>query len=269
MRPRKRAKETMITFRTTLCAASFALLFLPSCKSKLEKCTDVCAKIRAEDEERCSGDKSCVAGAKEKSRSCTNLCETAFGDKKSSGKSKSTSDDDDDDEEVAVSPADKDEKACTNKDDKDACANTAGRYLLGKDGRSKDESKAVPIAKKACDLGSGFGCELYGRILDDGRGVPKDPAGAMSAFKKACDLKSGGACRSLGLRADSNASRVILLKEACDLEDGMGCAALGAAYLHGNQGTPKDLTKAKELLDKGCRLGQKAACEKVAEIPSR
>lgn len=266
----------MNTLRSPLCAALLALFLLPSCKSKLEKCNSVCDKMLEEDEAKCLGGKSCLADASERAAACLNLCDTALGDK-----SKKDTDDDDkpskktskkskdsDDEEGTGTSADKDERACDKKDDPEGCANTAARYLLGKDGRSKDESKAVPIAKKACDLDSAFGCELYARALDDGRGVVKDPKGAHAAFTKACEKKSGGACRSLSLRLKlSDPARIPLLQKACDLDDGIGCMGLGAAYLHGNQGAPKDLVKAKQFLQKSCSLGQKSACEKVAEIP--
>lgn len=243
-------------------AAALVLFSVPACKSKLEKCEGVCDKIRAEDEAACGGDKACLAEAAAKNDSCHSLCDTAVG----AGAKKRAAGDDEKKKDEG-SPADKDEKAC-EAGDADGCANTGGRYLLGKDGRSKDEAKGAAILKKACDLGSGFGCEIYGRALNDGRGVPKDLKAADEAFTKACDKKSGGACRSLALRLDTaDPKRIPLLEKACDLDDGIGCMGLGAAYLHGDQGAPKDLKKAKQILQKACKLGQKGTCEKAAEIP--
>ncbi len=255
----------MNTLRFTLGAALAAATLLPSCKSKLEKCNDVCAKMEAEDKAACGGDKECIKSVEEKDEACKALCDTAVGEGAKERKSKK--DDDDDKSGSSGTPADKDEKAC-EKDDAEACANTGGRYLLGKDGRSKDEAKGAQILKKACDLGSGFGCEIYGRALNDGRGVPKDQKAAQEMFTKACDKKSGGACRSLALAFDtSDPKRIPLLVKACELDDGIGCMGLGAAYLHGDQGAPKDLKKAKETLQKACKLGQKSSCDKAAEIP--
>jgi uncharacterized protein len=253
----------MNTLRLTLGAALAAAIFLPSCKSKLEKCNDVCAKIEAEDKAACGGDKECLKMVDDKIDSCKALCDSAVGE----GAKDRKSDKSDDKESGSGSPADKDEKAC-EKDDAEACANIGGRYLLGKDGRSKDETKGAQLLKKSCDLGSGFGCEIYGRALNDGRGVPKDQKAAQEMFTKACDKKSGGACRSLALAFEtSDPKRIPLLVKACDLDDGIGCMGLGAAYLHGDQGAPKDLKKAKETLQKACKLGQKSSCEKAAEIP--
>jgi hypothetical protein len=252
----------MKTGRFSQLALVVAIALVPSCKSKLEKCNGVCAEIRAEDEAACAGDKACLEDAAAKHESCRSLCDTAVGE----GSKRSEKDSDKKSGEGGT-PADKDEKACEGGD-ADACANTGGRYLLGKDGRSKDEPKGAAILKKACDLGSGFGCEIYGRALNDGRGVPKDVKAADEAFTKACDKKSGGACRSLALRLDTaDPKRIPLLVKACDLDDGIGCMGLGAAYLHGNQGAPKNPAKAKEILQKACKLGQQSSCEKVAEIP--
>ncbi|MBL9023550.1 MAG: sel1 repeat family protein [Myxococcales bacterium] len=244
-------------------AALFVLFAVPACKSKLEKCEGVCDKIRAEDEAACAGDKACLEEAAAKNKSCYSLCDTAVG----SGAKKSGGDDEKKGDSESGSPADKDEGAC-ERGDAEACANIGGRYLLGKDGRTKDETKGATLLKKACDLGSGFGCEIYGRALNDGRGVAKDLKAADEAFTKACEKKSGGACRSLALRLETtDPKRIPLLEKACDLDDGIGCMGLGAAYLHGNQGAAKDLAKAKSTLQKSCKLGTKGACEKAAEIP--
>jgi TPR repeat protein len=241
-------------------AAALLVCAATACKSKIEKCNDMCAKIKAEDESACAGDKSCLADVEAKHESCRSLCDAAVGEGKEKRESKK-------DDEGEGTPADKDEKKC-EKDDAEACANTGGRYLLGKDGRSKDEKKGAALLDKACKLGSAFGCEIWGRALDDGRGVPVDKAGADAAWTKACDKNQGGACRSLALRfATSDPKRIPLLEKACGLDDGIGCMGLGAAFLHGNQGAPKNLPKAKEMLGKACKLGQKSSCEKVAEIP--
>jgi len=149
----------------------------------------------------------------------------------------------------------------------EACADAGASYLLGKQGMPKDPAKGVPMLKKACDGGSLFGCEIYGRALKRGMGVPKDLAGASKAFTKACDGGKGTSCRALALGMKSDdPKRIPLLQKACDAKDKIGCVGLGAAYLHGNQGTKKDLKKAKEILGKACKLGEKMACKKAAEI---
>jgi TPR repeat protein len=81
-------------------------------------------------------------------------------------------------------------------------------------------------------------------------------------------MKAGGGCRTLALRFQtSDPKRIPLLEKACVLGDGIGCMGLGAAYLHGNQGAPKDAKKAKEALTKACTLGEQSSCERVAQLP--
>lgn len=240
--------------------AVVSVLVATGCKSKLEKCMGACDNIKAKDEAACAGNAACLANAADKHASCSRLCGMAVGDdgdrsskaREVGGPSAKTSD---------LPPADRDEKACEAGEAK-ACVATGGRYLLGLEGRAKDETKAATTLKRACDLGSVLGCETYARMLDEGRGVPKDTATANTLFTKACDLKAGGACRSLGLNLPiKDPKRIALFEKACELDDGLGCLGLGAAYLHGDQGAKKDPVKAKTALQKACRLGEKKACE--------
>jgi hypothetical protein len=244
--------------------AIVSVLAASSCKSKLEKCMGACDNIKAEDEAACAGNATCLANAADKYASCSRLCGMAFSDGKPSSSvdvsrpSSKTSD---------LPPADRDEKACEAGNAK-ACIDTGARYLLGREGRTKDETKAAAKLKKACDLGSVDGCETYARMLDEGRGVPKDTATANTLFTKACDMKAGGACRSLGLNLPTkDPKRIALFEKACELDDGLGCVGLGAAYLHGDQGVKKDPVKAKTFLQKACKLGQQKACEKAGASP--
>jgi TPR repeat protein len=261
----------MIKIQTTVFAALLSLLAASGCKSKLEKCMNACEKIKAEDQAACAGNASCLASIEMSFESCSNICEIAMGD----GSKRSSSDGTDKSSRGLLpesgvptqSAADRDEQAC-EAGNAEACANTGSRIFLGREGRSKDEARGAALLKKACELGSAFGCEIYGRALDDGRGVPKDVPAANSAFTKACDMKAGGGCRSLGLNLPvRDPKRITLLEKACELDDGLGCIGIAAAYLHGDQGKRKDVAKAKTLLQKACTLGQKTACEKLRELP--
>lgn len=261
----------MIKIQTTVFAAFLSLLAASGCKSKLEKCMNACDKIKAEDQAACAGNASCLASVEMTYASCSNLCEMAMGDgsKRPSSAGADTSGRKLSPESSlpSQSAADRDDKAC-EAGNAEACANAGSRVFLGREGRSKDEAKGAALQKKACELGSAFGCEMYGRALDDGRGLPKDVPAANAAFTKACDMKAGGGCRSLGLNLPvRDPKRIALLEKACELDDGLGCIGIAAAYLHGDQGTRKDLAKAKTLLQKACTLGQKSACEKLRELP--
>lgn len=219
-------------------------------EDKEARCNSVCTKIRDEDLAKCADD-ACKKAVHETYGACKSLCATVAKGK--TGKSMNEQ-------------ADDAEKKC-EKGDMEACATIGGAYLLGKGGKTKDEKKGVELLKKACDGGSAFGCEIYGRALEQGRGVTADPAAAITYWQKACDGGAGGGCRSLALKKEtSDPARIPLLEKACEKDDNLGCMGLGAAYLHGNQGAPKDLEKAKQYMKKACDLGAKSACDKAAEI---
>lgn len=221
-------------------------------KEKEAACTNVCKKIRDEDLAKCP-DAACRQNVEETFQACRGLCKTVANGPKGKGKS-------------LAEQVDEAEAKC-NKGDAESCANLGGAYLLGKGGKEKDEKKALELLKKACDGKSAFGCEICARALDEGRGTAPDKDGAKQYFEKACNLGSGGGCRSLAMRYEiSDPARIPLLDKACKKDDNLGCMGLGAAYLHGNQGAPKDLAKAKQFLQKACDLGATSACEKAREL---
>lgn len=241
--------------RTLMIALAFALSAM-ACGGKDDKegrCNSVCAKIRDEDIAKCHGDKACQQSVEETFQACKSLCHTVATTK--SGPRKSMAEQADDAE------------AKCNKGDAESCALIGGAYLTGKGGKTKDEAKGVELLTKACNGKSPMGCEFLGRAYDEGRGVPVDQAKGMSLFKQACELGGGGGCRSFALsfKADDPA-RIPYLEKACTKDDKLGCMGLGAAYLHGNQGTKKDLKKAKQFLQKSCDLGATSACDKAREI---
>lgn len=245
----------MRRMRTMMLALTLAV-FAMACGKKDDKearCTSVCAKIRNEDLAKC-GDATCRKEVEETFQACKGLCKTvAQAGKGGGGKS-------------MAEQADDAETKCGNGD-ADACATIGGAYLLGKGGKAQDEKKGVELLKKACDGKSAFGCEIYGRALDEGRGLAVDKEGAKEQFEKACNLGGGGGCRALAMRFEtSDPARIPLLDKACQKEDKLGCMGLGAAYLHGNQGAPKDLPKAKQFLQKACDLGATTACDKAREL---
>jgi TPR repeat protein len=241
-------RALMLTFALALSAMA--------CGKKDDKearCSSVCKKIRDEDIAKCAGDKACTASVDETFQACKGLCKTIANAKPGQGKSMNEQADD--------------AEAKCNKGDAESCATIGGAYLLGKGGKTKDEAKGVALVKKACDGKSAFGCEIYGRALDEGRGIAVDKEGAKNYFKQSCDLGGGGGCRALAMRFETtDPARIPLLDKACQKDDKIGCMGLGAAYLHGNQGAKKDLPKAKQFLQKACDLGANTACDKAREL---
>jgi hypothetical protein len=228
---------------------------LAACKSNLEKCNEACTKIDDERAADCpsSGPErdSCLALVHETTASCHSLCEQAVGDGKAS--------------ERASEPEKSLEDSCNEGKGRD-CMDLAAKHLKGR-GVDKSDALAAKYLDKACEHGEAVGCEMFAKMLRDGRGAAADPERARKLFAKACDAGAFGACTSLGLEAmESDKTKgVAFLTKACGGDDALGCMGLGALYLHGN-GVPKDLPKARSLLDKSCRLGQESACEKVREL---
>jgi len=241
--------------RTILIALALALSSM-ACGKKDDKearCNSVCAKIRDEDLAKCGSDAACKQNVEETFQACKSLCHTVATAKEGPHKSLSEQADD--------------AEAKCNKGDAESCATIGGAYLLGKGGKTKDEAKGLALVKKACDGKSAFGCEIYGRALDEGKGIAIDKEGAKSFFKQSCDLGGAGGCRALALQMETaDPARIPLLDKACSKDDKLGCMGLGAAYLHGNQGAPKDLAKAKQFLQKACDLGATTACDKAHEL---
>ncbi len=239
----------------TLVFACFCALAVIGCGKKNDKeatFNRVCTKIRDEDLAKCTDD-ACKKSVQEAFDACKSLGKTVANADKGGGKSLSEQ-------------ADDAENKC-NSGDADACATIGGAYLLGKGGKTKDEAKGVGLVKKACDGKSPFGCEIYARALDEGKGVAVDHEGAKKYFQMSCDLGGAGGCRALALKMEvTDPARIGLLDKACQKDDKLGCMGLGAAYLHGNQGAPKDAAKAKQFLEKSCDLGAQSACDKVKEI---
>jgi TPR repeat protein len=238
-----------LQFSITMCLALAAMACGNKEADKEARCSSVCTKMRDEDLAKCA-DEACRKSVDETFQSCKSLCKTvAKGPPKSMNEQ-----------------ADDAEAACS-KGDMEKCATIGGAYLTGKGGKTKDEKKGIELATKACTGGAGFGCEIVGRAHADGRGIPVNKDEAKTWFQKGCDLGAGGACRSLSLTFEtSDPARIPLLEKACSKDDKIGCMGLGAAYLHGNQGAPKDLAKAKQFLQKSCDLGLTDACESAREI---
>jgi TPR repeat protein len=243
------------TMMITLALALFATACGKKEEDKAAACTRVADKIRKEELAKCTADdKECKNMAEEMFQGRKSLCTMAA---KSAEKGPPKS---------MTEQADDAEAKC-NKGDAESCATIGGAYLLGKGGKEKNEAKGLELVKKACDGKSPFGCEIYGRALDDGKGIAVDKEGAKTYFKMSCDLGGGGGCRALAMRYEtSDPARIPLLDKACQKDDKLGCMGLGAAYLHGNQGAPKDLPKAKQFLQKACDLGATTACDKAREL---
>lgn len=142
--------------------------------------------------------------------------------------------------------------ACSTADD---CLQKAGGPI-----QKHDFAAAVPYLRRACDLGSAWGCAGLAQRYERGEGIGQDVATAVVHYVKACDLGANNACYNLaGIRwrgaagAVDPAEAIRLMQRACDLGQPKGCEQVTAyqAALAQQAAAAPDARCAKGDLD-GC-----------------
>lgn len=96
--------------------------------------------------------------------------------------------------------------------------------------RAGDVANAATSYERACDLGSGSGCEQFARALMRGEGRLPNQSEAMNLFERMCRAGRGFACSNfgVGLLAGRGRARDIeaadkFLTQGCNLGDQFGC----------------------------------------------
>ena len=107
-----------------------------------------------------------------------------------------------------------------------SCAKAGAIYQLGKTD-VPDSNKALEFYNKACQGGEKEGCSAAGGIYLD-----NDPQKARELFNKACELN-----------------------------DGYSCAMMGSILIDDHK-----FKEAYAVLEKGCKLGDKLACEFAGDL---
>ena len=132
-----------------------------------------------------------------------------------------------------------------------------------------DPALALSLQEKACDLDNYDGCFNAAEKYRE-----SDPVKAVGLYAKSCRpdgdaFKQSLTCGRGALAAyaikEYDKARVMAEVRCTDSVTG-GCGLLGVMYAQGT-GVSADLDRAKSLLDKGCKGGDKEACgnlEKVA-----
>ena len=167
------------------------------------------------------------------------------------------------------------QKGC-NLNDGPSCSMLGLLYSKG-DGISQNQNKAIAknLLKKGCDLNVGISCDNLGGILYNPKTtVNKDDLFiAEKSFQKGCDLNIANSCFRLGhmyhfSNNKNSAARDKYLQKACNLNDKLSCRFLGLIYWNGGKTSKQNLEQAKALMEKGCDLGEGAACGDLAAIYS-
>jgi len=116
--------------------------------------------------------------------------------------------------------------------------------------------------RRACQLGSPWGCGYAAGMHSGQAGLPKNDEAALDFLNAGCDRGNLISCNDLAVRFEV-AGR---LERAAELFDGIcnagsatGCSNLGIIY-HEGKGVPKDPQRALQLMRRACTAGEERAC---------
>lgn len=159
------------------------------------------------------------------------------------------------------------QKGCYQKDSM-SCYELSFFYKLG-EAVKQDIKKSENLFVRSCELGYTKSCtDLALKYL---KKESKNSSKAIYFATKACAKNDPVSCRLLGLiygdkKDYLNSSTYLNL--ACTLKDGQSCYILSFLYVKG-EGVEKSNKKAKELLLSSCELGFKNGCELIKKIDEK
>jgi hypothetical protein len=124
---------------------------------------------------------------------------------------------------------------------------------------NKDFQKAFFFYNKSCNEGYIHGCEMVGKMYEEGKGVKQNYTMAVKLYSYVCDKGEIEICRKMAHwyennsqdRADYAKLVFYYYNKACKFGDNKSCMNVALLYLTG-QGTDKNIDKAKELYEKMC-----------------
>lgn len=130
---------------------------------------------------------------------------------------------------------------------------------------SASPTSVIGLYERACDGGSGDGCNNLALVYFEGRaGAKKDAKRARTFFQRSCDLGAAGGCGNLGylLHAGEGGPRdevraIGLLTQACDGSFWESCYWLGDIYYGGEH---EDRPMALSVLERACKGGHLQSC---------
>jgi hypothetical protein len=135
----------------------------------------------------------------------------------------------------------------------EACSDQGLRLTLADGGE-----RAEPLLARACDLGSGSGCEHLGLLYATGKGVARDERRATKDYVRSCDLGDARGCYNAGLMSDDgrgtprdHSRAAAYYEESCSLGSTTACTNLGFLYENG-RGVAKNVSRSAALYQRGC-----------------
>ena len=163
-------------------------------------------------------------------------------------------------------------KTPCERGDADDCLTRGYAHEHGEGGVEKDVAKALALYNKACDAGSGEGCNNAAYIHRRGLGVSKSYEKAVPLYAKACELNSGSGCNNLGHMykhgkgvAKDLARAVAIRRKSCDLNSASGCHNL-ANMVRDGVGVAQDRAEALRLYLKSCEKGSGSGCMRAGKM---
>ena len=144
----------------------------------------------------------------------------------------------------------------------------------------KDMQKARKVYENNCNEHnygkSCFKCGIYYHL---GRGgAEKSDPKAYEYFEKGCNSDHFAACTNAAMMlhserikhgANTFVKAAEYLDKSCSGKDHEACYYLSSYYLLGREGIPKDLNKALQYAEKGCDMGNMAACSNISQMYKR
>ena len=143
------------------------------------------------------------------------------------------------------------------------------------DRNSMQSSAAQDLAAylaQSCADGDGEACYLLGFGVERGSVGAPPPATAGSLYERACNLNEPRGCSGLAKRAirgDDGRPDPLLaaryFRRACEMSDAVSCVQ-AAVMVQSGQTPAEDSDEPLSLLQKGCDLGQREACEAIDKL---
>lgn len=131
-------------------------------------------------------------------------------------------------------------------------------------GSAGDARTAADLYERACELGSGSGCEYLARALMRGEGRPIDEKVGMNLLQRMCEANRGFACTNFAIglfegrgRARDPELAEKILNRACGLEDELACQLLREPQ---RSRDVDSAVRAARVHYMSCKLGDTSAC---------
>lgn len=155
-----------------------------------------------------------------------------------------------------------------------ACYDIGADFQIGRNGRKKDDVRALDYFRRACREGYGTACVDVGYHIEMGRGASVDLANSAAYYQKGCDAGNQIGCANFaymfenGRGVEQNLPIAIkLYRGACNDGNARACTSLGYMTEKGS-GMPVDLARSAALYKQGCDGGNMVGCANYAYMLS-